>query len=79
MRAARPTHHLRTWREVGDALPPNAVAVYLTDGQTRMTMPDGKSQEMPAKAGSAAWTPPAATSAEYRRKRLELILVELKK
>jgi quercetin dioxygenase-like cupin family protein len=24
---------------------PNAVAVYLTDGKTRMTTPDGKSQE----------------------------------
>jgi quercetin dioxygenase-like cupin family protein len=59
---------------------PNAVAVYLTDGKTRMTTPDGKSQEMPAKAGSAAWTPAGSHLPQNTGdKRLELILVELKK
>src|ERR1035438_5691704 len=33
---------------------PNAVAVYLTDGKTRMTTPDGKSQDVPAVSGSAS-------------------------
>src|ERR1019366_3907236 len=58
---------------------PNAVAVYLTDGQTRMTMPDGKSQEMTAKAGSAAWTAAGSHLPQNTGGRLELILVELKK
>ena len=59
---------------------PNAVAVYLTDGKTRMTTPDGKSQEMPAKAGAAAWTPAGSHLPQNTGdKRLELILVELKK
>jgi hypothetical protein len=45
-----------------------------------MTMPDGKSQEMPAKAGSAAWTPAGSHLPQnIGDKRLELILVELKK
>ena len=59
---------------------PNAVAVYLTDGKTRMTTPDGKSQEMPAKAGSANWTAAGSHLPQNTGdKRLELILVELKK
>ena len=59
---------------------PNAVAVYLTAGKTRMTTPDGKSQEMPAKAGAAAWTPAGSHLPQNTGdKRLELILVELKK
>ena len=59
---------------------PNAVAVYLTDGMTRMTTPDGKSQEMPGKAGSATWTP-AGTHLPQNvgNKPFEVILVELKK
>jgi quercetin dioxygenase-like cupin family protein len=59
---------------------PNAVAVYLTDGKTKMTTPDGKSQEMTAKAGAAAWTPAGSHLPQNTGdKRLELILVELKK
>ena len=30
---------------------PNSVAVFLTDGQVKFTTPDGKSREVPAKAG----------------------------
>jgi quercetin dioxygenase-like cupin family protein len=59
---------------------PNGVAVYLTDGKTKMTTPDGKSQDMPAKAGSAAWTDAGSHLPQNTGdKRLELILVELKK
>jgi oxalate decarboxylase/phosphoglucose isomerase-like protein (cupin superfamily) len=59
---------------------PNAVAVYLTNGTTRMTMPDGKSQEMPIKAGGTAWTPAASHLPQNAGdKPFELILVELKK
>jgi quercetin dioxygenase-like cupin family protein len=59
---------------------PNAVAVYLTDGQTSMTTPDGKSQDMAVKAGAAAWTDAGSHLPQNTGgKRLELILVELKK
>ena len=59
---------------------PNAVAVYLTDGKTRMTTPDGKSQETPAKAGAVNWTPAGSHLPQNTGdKRLELVLVELKK
>ena len=58
---------------------PNAVAVYLTDGKTRMTTPDGKSQDMSVQAGAAAWTPAGSHLPQNTGDRLELILVELKK
>src|ERR1039457_7654246 len=59
---------------------PNAVAVYLTDGMTRMTTPDGKSQDMPAKAGGATWTAAGSHLPQNTgNKPLEVILVELKK
>src|ERR1019366_9907774 len=55
---------------------PNAVAVYLTDGMTRMTTPDGKSQDMPAKAGGATWTPAGSHLPQnVGDKRFEVILV----
>jgi hypothetical protein len=34
---------------------PANVAVFLTDGQAKFTQPDGKSQEVPGKAGTTAW------------------------
>ena len=59
---------------------PNAVAVYITDGNTRMTTPDGKTQEMAVKAGAAAWTPAGSHLPQNTGdKRFEVILVELKK
>ena len=58
---------------------PNAVAVYLTDGKTKMTTPDGKSQDMSVKAGAAEWTPAGSHLPQNTGGRLELILVELKK
>jgi quercetin dioxygenase-like cupin family protein len=59
---------------------PNAVAVYLTDGTTRMTTPDGKTQDMPAKAGGATWAPAGSHLPQNAgTKPFQVILVELKK
>jgi quercetin dioxygenase-like cupin family protein len=59
---------------------PNSVAVYLTDGTTRMTTPGGKSQDMPAKAGAASWTPAGSHLPQNEGNQpFQLILVELKK
>ena len=59
---------------------PNSVAVYLTDGMTRMTTPDGKSQDMPAKAGGATWAPAGNHLPQNAGKQaFSLILVEMKK
>ena len=58
---------------------PNGVAVYLTDGKTKMTTPDGKSQDMPVKAGAASWTAAGSHLPQNTGGRLELVLVELKK
>ena len=59
---------------------PNAVAVYLTDGMTRMTTPDGKSQDMPAKAGGTTWSAAGSHLPQnVGNKAFEVILVELKK
>jgi len=59
---------------------PNAVAVYLTDGMTRMTTPDGKSQDMPAKAGGTTWSPAGSHLPQnIGDKPFQVILVEQKK
>jgi quercetin dioxygenase-like cupin family protein len=59
---------------------PRSVAVYLTDGTTRMSTPDGKSQDASAKAGGAVWEPAGSHLPQnVGGKPLELILVELKK
>lgn len=59
---------------------PNAVAVYLTDGMSRMTTPDGKSQDVPTKAGGIGWTPAGSHLPQnVGSKPFELVLVELKK
>ena len=59
---------------------PNAVAVYLTDGTTRMTTADGKSQDMPAKTGGTSWTPAGShLPRNVGNKPFQVILVELKK
>jgi quercetin dioxygenase-like cupin family protein len=58
---------------------PNAVIVYLTDGNTKMTTPDGKSEERPGKAGEAVFTPAGTHLPEnVGDKDFEGILVELK-
>jgi quercetin dioxygenase-like cupin family protein len=58
---------------------PANVAVFLTDGQGKFTMPDGKTQDVPFKAGTIQWDGggkhlPENTGA----KPFELIVVELK-
>jgi quercetin dioxygenase-like cupin family protein len=59
---------------------PNAVAIYLTDGMTRMTTPDGKSEDRPAKTGGVTWTPAGTHLPQNVGKRpFQVILVELKK
>jgi quercetin dioxygenase-like cupin family protein len=59
---------------------PNSVAVFLTDGNTRMTTPDGKSTDLPQKAGTDAWTAAGSHLPQnVGNKPFELILVEMKK
>ena len=58
---------------------PASVAVFLTDGQTKFTLPDGKTQQLPAKAGAAVWEAAGKHLPEnVGDKPFELILVELK-
>jgi quercetin dioxygenase-like cupin family protein len=58
---------------------PANVAVFLTDGQVKFTQPDGKSQELPMKAGTTAWGAGEKHLPEnVGDKPFELILVELK-
>jgi quercetin dioxygenase-like cupin family protein len=58
---------------------PNAVAVFLADGQSRFTLPDGKTQDNPIKAGTSMWTPAGKHLPEnLGDKPFELILVETK-
>jgi quercetin dioxygenase-like cupin family protein len=58
---------------------PNSVAVCLTDGQSRFTLPDGKTQDAPVKAGAVQWTDAGEHLPEnVGDKPFELILVELK-
>ena len=59
---------------------PNAVAVYLTDGMTRMTTPDGKSEDLPVKTGATSWAPAGSHLPQNAGNTpFQLILVELKK
>jgi len=59
---------------------PDAVAYYLSDGKSRMTTPDGKSQDLPIKAGGADFTPAGMHLPQNTGdKPFELILVEMKK
>jgi quercetin dioxygenase-like cupin family protein len=58
---------------------PASVAVFLTDGLVKFTKPDGKSQEVPAKAGETVWEAGGKhLPANVGDKPFELILVELK-
>lgn len=59
---------------------PNSVAVFLTDGMTRMTTPDGKSQDVPGKAGAASWGAAGNHLPQnVGSKPFEVVVVELKK
>jgi quercetin dioxygenase-like cupin family protein len=58
---------------------PDSVAVFLTDGKTKMNTPDGKSQIMDMKAGQTMFTPAGKHLPEnLNDKPFDLILVELK-
>lgn len=58
---------------------PNAVAVYLTDGKVKFTLPDGKIIESVAKAGQSQFTRAGKHVPENAGdKNFELVLVELK-
>jgi len=58
---------------------PANVAVFLTDGQVQFTLPDGKTQQAPAKAGAVQWDGGGKHLPENTGdKPFELILVELK-
>ena len=57
---------------------PNAVAVFLTDGQVKFTLPGGKTEDMTVKAGEVKWTPAGTHLPENTGdKPLELVLIEL--
>ena len=58
---------------------PASVAVFLTDGSTRFTMPDGKTEDHTWKAGDIQWSAEGVHLPEnLGDKPFELILVELK-
>jgi quercetin dioxygenase-like cupin family protein len=58
---------------------PGAVAVFLTDGQSKFTLADGKTQDVPIKAGTTMWTPAGKHLPENTGdKPFELIVVEMK-
>jgi quercetin dioxygenase-like cupin family protein len=58
---------------------PNTVAVFLTNGNVKFTLSDGKTKTEPAEAGQAIFAPAGKHLPEnLSDKPLELILVELK-
>ena len=58
---------------------PGSVAVFLADGQARFTLPDGKTQDAPIKAGATQWEAGGKHLPENTGdKPFELVLVELK-
>jgi quercetin dioxygenase-like cupin family protein len=58
---------------------PNSIAVFLTDGQIKFTLADGKSQEVSVKAGESAWNPAGKHLPENMgEKPFEVVLIELK-
>jgi quercetin dioxygenase-like cupin family protein len=58
---------------------PDAVAVFLTDGQSKFTFPDGKTEKNSPKAGMTIWSPAGKHLPEnLGEKPFELILVEMK-
>ncbi len=58
---------------------PAGVVVNLTGGRFKMTYPDGKTEEIPGKAGQTSWAPVVKHLPEnIRDKPAEVILVEMK-
>jgi quercetin dioxygenase-like cupin family protein len=59
---------------------PDAVAIFLTDGQAKFTLPDGTTQVQEQKAHTTLWTPAGKHLPENTGdKPFELVLVEMKK
>lgn len=59
---------------------PNSIAVFLTDGQVKFNLPDGKSQEVSVKAGQSQWSPAGKHLPEnVGDKPFEVVLIEMKK
>jgi len=57
---------------------PAMVSIALTAGQTRFTLPDGKTRESKASAGQVAWSAPEKHSSENLGGPSKLIQIELK-
>src|ERR1700736_2022945 len=58
---------------------PNSIAVFLTDGQVKFSLADGKSQEVTVKAGQSAWSPAGKHLPENMGdKSFEVVLIEMK-
>ena len=58
----------------------DGVLVYLTDHRVKFTYPDGKSEEISAKAGQTAWSTAGTHLPEnLESKPLELLYIEIKK
>jgi quercetin dioxygenase-like cupin family protein len=58
---------------------PDSVAVFLTDGTVRFTLPGGKTQDSTVKAGQAQYTPAQVHDPEnIGDAPLELVLIEFK-
>jgi quercetin dioxygenase-like cupin family protein len=58
---------------------PAGVAVFLSDAHVKFTMPDGKTQDVKAKAGHVQWTDPTVHDPEnLTNKKFEVIQVEFK-
>jgi quercetin dioxygenase-like cupin family protein len=59
---------------------PGAVAIFLTDGKGKFTLPDGTTQDIPIKAHTTQFTPAGKHLPENTGDQpFELVLVELKK
>jgi quercetin dioxygenase-like cupin family protein len=59
---------------------PDALAIFLTDGQAKFTLPDGTTQAPAMKAHMTMWTPAGKHLPENTGdKPFELVLVEMKK
>src|SRR6476659_5408096 len=58
---------------------PNSVAVFVTDGKIKFTLPDGTSREAEVKAGQTAWNAAGKHQPEnLGDKPFEVVVVELK-
>jgi len=58
---------------------PNSIAIFLTDGRIKFSLPDGKSEERDVKAGQSVWNPAGKHQPENLGDRpFEVVLIEMK-